>query len=53
MKKATIYFKGTAVITVNYEKIENTEQATYLTTGYGDYRKIVAKVPMNHLIIFT
>lgn len=52
MRKATIYFRGTAIITVQYEKIESTEHGTFLTIGYGDDRRIVAKIPLDHLIAF-
>jgi hypothetical protein len=52
MKKATIYFKGKPITTVSFEKIQKTDDNTYLTKGYGDSMVTVAIVPLSHLIIF-
>lgn len=52
MKKAKIYFKGTPIVTVNFEKIQKTDTNTYLTKGYGDEKKVIAIVPNSHLIVF-
>ena len=51
MRKADIYFNGEIVCTVSFEKIENTEQSTFLTVGYGDDKRTVAIVPKTHLIV--
>lgn len=51
MRKAEIYFNGQIVCSVNFEKIENDEQSTFLTVGYGDGKRTVAIVPKTHLII--
>jgi len=51
MKKAFIYFDGSLITSVNFEKIESNDTSTFLSTGYGDEKKVVAKVPNSHLII--
>jgi len=46
-----IYFNGTLITFVNFEKIEKTDSSTYLTVGYGDDKKTVAIVPITHFIL--
>ena len=51
MRKAAIYFNGSVVNFVKFEKIVKTEQNTCLIVGYGDDEKTVAIIPITHLII--
>lgn len=50
MRKATIYYNGSVVCTVSFEKMESTEQSTFLSIGYGDHKQVVSIVPKSHLI---
>lgn len=50
--KATIYFNGQPIQTVEFEKYDfSIEGTVILYTGYGDSRKNVAIIPQSHLII--
>jgi len=53
MRKATIYFNGSIILTVSFEKIERTDQSTFLTIGYGYDKRTVAIVPKSHLIVIS
>lgn len=53
MRKATIYFNGSVILTVSFEKIELTDQSTFLTIGYGDDKRTVSIIPHSHLIVIS
>ena len=50
MRKASVYFKGKLVCIIDFEKIEHCADNTLLTKGYGQDRKVLAIVPISHLI---
>lgn len=52
MRKATIYFNGSVICTVSFEKLELSESNTLLTKGFGQDRKVLAIIPSSHLIVF-